>query len=512
MVQIPTNNTILTVAIFQEYTTNYYFKNTGNSYYSATTLSTLPSIIKNVEVNLNAMLNGRLYKRYPPGDVQFNGYKNLTPQMEAETLYECLTECVEYRLITQQYVNLNNSYSGTVNGSNAYQTQNNNVIGLRQDITAKLTMLGLYANALIGDVKPKAVVDNPWEDNGKLINYANLQLWYSTFSQHDWSFSAPITFQNNITFLGDVNAMDFNANNIVANNINGTNGNFTNLNVTNLTATNGSGKLTFNETSIVTTLNGVSYTFPQTVFDLQTHYGLNLPDWSIIGEGLVNQDNNPPQNYTTLQLLGTWVVPNPKCSLTVNSSSSLKIYYYHIQVLNAYQGSILTNNTMPWLSYSSNGVFWIDIQKCFLYTHNNGVVDPTEWQGVNISTTINTTNTPDLDTSQWTNYQWSMDKCTFTINCIGGISTNNYATRDTRIVNPFPKGVGMEPNTVTVNNNSTVSWVVSMTPTCDTDTQKTGSDTFCSGSFSPWWIDSQNESLTQINTCLDIYFTIILLL
>ena len=161
MVQIPTNNTILTVAIFQEYTTNYYFKNTNNSYYSATTLSTLPSIIKNVEVNLNAMLNGRLYKRYPPGDVQFHGYKNLTPQMEAETLYECLTECVEYRLITQQYVNLNNSYSGTVNGSNAYNTQNNNVIGLRQDITAKLTMLGLYANALIGDVKPKSVVDNP---------------------------------------------------------------------------------------------------------------------------------------------------------------------------------------------------------------------------------------------------------------------------------------------------------------------------------------------------------------
>ena len=278
MVQIPTNNTILTVAIFQEYTTNYYFKNTGNSYYSATTLSTLPSIIKNVEVNLNAMVNGRLYQRYPPGDVQFNGYKNLTPQMEAETLYECLTECVEYRLITQQYVNLNNSYSGTVNGSNAYQTQNNNVIGLRQDITAKLTMLGLYANALIGDVKPKAVVENGWEDNGKLINYANLQLWYSTFSQHNWSFSAPITFENNITFLGDINAMDFNANNIVANNINSTNGNFTNLNITNLNTTNATGTLTFNETQLVTKLNGVSYTFPQTVFDLQTHYGLNLPD------------------------------------------------------------------------------------------------------------------------------------------------------------------------------------------------------------------------------------------
>ena len=500
-----TQNTILTQSDFEALTTNPYFSNTNNNYYYSTTLGNLPQIIANVEVNLNAMLNGRLYRRYNPSNLKFNGYNGLSPQVEQKTLLQCLTECVEYRLITQQYVNLNNTYCGVVNGTNNYNTANSNVIGLRQDIQAKLSVLGLYANILLGDKKPNSVLMTDTTGGTNVINYNNLQEWMTFIQQTNWTFNGTLTFNGSVDFANETSFFR------MLNLDSGWGTPYFTCN-TNLEGTSGSNIILYGGT-YSTSLNGITYTFPQSMLDLQTHYGLNLPDWSIIGEWLFNQDNNPPQNYTTLQLLGTWEVPAPKCALTVNSSSALKIYYYHIQVLNAYQGSILTNNTIPWLSYTSNGVFWIDIQKCFLYTHNNGVVDPSTWDGIPITTTINTTNTPDLNTSQWTNYQWCMDKCTFTINCIGGISTNNYATRDTRIVNPFPKGAGMEPNVVTVNTgNNTVSWEITMNPTCDTDTKKTGTDTFCSGSFSPWWTYNQNETLTQINTCLDIYFTVILLL
>ena len=169
------SNTILQVSDFENLTSNYYLSTlSSGTYYSSTTLSRLPSVISNVEVNLNAMLNGRLYKRYPPGNVQYNGYNGLTPQVEKQTLLQALTECVEYKLITQQYVNLNNTYSGTVNGSNNYQTQNNNVIGLRQDITAKLTLLGLYASILLGDKKPKSVLEaGDGSPSGTFVDYGN---------------------------------------------------------------------------------------------------------------------------------------------------------------------------------------------------------------------------------------------------------------------------------------------------------------------------------------------------
>ena len=173
---VDTMPTILTLPIFKKFTTNYYLGgNTTNSYYTGATVKRLPSIIANVEMNLNAMLNGRLYERYTPGAVVFHGYGNLTPQVEEQTLYQCLTECVEYRLITQQYVNLTNSYSGMVNGANNYQTQNNNVIGLRQDIQAKLSILGLYANVLIGKKVPKSTEYQTEHDGFNTINFSNLQ-------------------------------------------------------------------------------------------------------------------------------------------------------------------------------------------------------------------------------------------------------------------------------------------------------------------------------------------------
>lgn len=520
MVQIPTNNTILTVAIFQEYTTNYYFKNTGNSYYSATTLSTLPSIIKNVEVNLNAMLNGRLYKRYPPGDVQFNGYKNLTPQMEAETLYECLTECVEYRLITQQYVNLNNSYSGTVNGSNAYQTQNNNVIGLRQDITAKLTMLGLYANALIGDVKPKAVVDNPWEDNGKLINYANLQLWYSTFSQHDWSFSAPITFQNNITFLGDVNAMDFNANNIVANTTNTTTLNATTINTTNLNFNGtvpsldlnnlnlnnnlnllgnlqgGSGtNITLTNGSYSTTYNGCNYTFPQDVLRLVNPWSVDLSDWSFFSEA-VNSSLPFRQNYNQWRIEGVWNQPNGQLYLQSANTTyhqGYRVIKCHNQILNAIPSSYFT--TATWYSENSDGVISIDLATMWNDAYNNS-----DWFSMTIYYSSLTQYDPSIPPpTQWTNYQVILDKIVGRINCIGGVDSEGNASRTSYLIDPIYTGyVGLTPSFTITDTSFAITGGIAYGGTA-------------SGTISPWWSDSNNQSLTQINLALDIYFSIVII-
>ena len=202
---VPLMNTILSVAEFQKFTTNYYLSQTGtNGYFANSTLKRMQSIISNVELNLNAMLNGRLYEKYPPGAVVFRGYGSLTPQVEEQTLYQCLTECVEYRLITQQYVNLNNSYSGMVNGTNNYQTQNNNVIGLRQDIQAKLSLLGLYANVLLGKKVPKSTEYQDEHDGHLTINFSNLQQWYGFIQNTAWNFTKPISFQGGMTFAGNV--------------------------------------------------------------------------------------------------------------------------------------------------------------------------------------------------------------------------------------------------------------------------------------------------------------------
>ena len=202
---VPLMNTILSVAEFQKFTTNYYLSQTGtNGYFANSTLKRMQSIISNVELNLNAMLNGRLYEKYPPGAVVFRGYGNLTPEVEEQTLYQCLTECVEYRLITQQYVNLNNSYSGMVNGNNNYQTQNNNVIGLRQDIQAKLSLLGLYANVLLGKKVPKSTEYQNEHDGHLTINFSNLQQWYGFIQNTAWNFTKPISFQSGMTFAGNV--------------------------------------------------------------------------------------------------------------------------------------------------------------------------------------------------------------------------------------------------------------------------------------------------------------------
>ena len=131
---------ILTVDLFNQYSDNYFLSNNApNNILNGSVRKTLPQTIINTETSLNAMLNGRLYQKYSPsGNIQF---KDTT---EKNTLYSALTECVLYRIQTGEYINLHNTYSGNVNGTNNFSSGNSNVIGLRNDIRDKLVYLGLY--------------------------------------------------------------------------------------------------------------------------------------------------------------------------------------------------------------------------------------------------------------------------------------------------------------------------------------------------------------------------------
>ena len=140
--------TILTPTLFTQYCDNYFLgtsapKNILNGHIT----QQLPTIIKNVETSLNSMLNGRLYNKYNPANLTFNGNNILSPQVEQETLYSLLTEAVLYKIQTGTYVNVSNNFGGNVNGSNNFNTTNSNVVGLRNDIRDKLVLIGLYKNA-----------------------------------------------------------------------------------------------------------------------------------------------------------------------------------------------------------------------------------------------------------------------------------------------------------------------------------------------------------------------------
>lgn len=157
-------NTILTQQLFNQYCNDYYLTNQTNALNQAT-LATLPTTIKNVELSLNTMLNGRLYKRYNPANLQFNGVANLSAEAEQDTLYSLLTEAVLYKIQTGAFVNVSNTFGGNITGLNHFQSSNSNVIGLRNDIRDKLVALNLYKNANYTNptVKqpPQLLNDNP---------------------------------------------------------------------------------------------------------------------------------------------------------------------------------------------------------------------------------------------------------------------------------------------------------------------------------------------------------------
>ena len=157
-------NTILTQQLFNQYCNDYYLTNKTNALNQAT-LATLPSTIKNVELSLNTMLNGRLYKKYNPANLQFNGTANLSSEAEQDTLYSLLTEAVLYKIQTGAFVNVSNTFGGNITGLNHFQSSNSNIIGLRNDIRDKLVALNLYKNANYTNPTvnqpPQLLNDNP---------------------------------------------------------------------------------------------------------------------------------------------------------------------------------------------------------------------------------------------------------------------------------------------------------------------------------------------------------------
>lgn len=188
--------TILSVEEFKQYTTNYYLGH-NNSYFTTNTSATLLNRIAGVETSLNAMLNGKLYQKYNPLNLVFNGTHNLTPQLEKQTLLICLTKCVEYNYLTGAYVNLNNSYSGNVNGNNNYSANNSNVVGLRNDIRDMLYTLGLYNNVITPNVSPSTTL---YENANNVFNNNDLYKVLRAIAQSNLTFTGTITFEdvNNI--------------------------------------------------------------------------------------------------------------------------------------------------------------------------------------------------------------------------------------------------------------------------------------------------------------------------
>lgn len=482
-------NTILQVSDFENLTSNYYLSTlSSGTYYSSTTLSRLPSVISNVEVNLNAMLNGRLYKRYPPGNVQYNGYNGLTPQVEKQTLLQALTECVEYKLITQQYVNLNNTYSGTVNGSNNYQTQNNNVIGLRQDITAKLTLLGLYASILLGDKKPKSVLEaGDGSQSGTFIDYGNWQQWINFIQHTQWVFS------NTCTFNGGINTTNLNADTLNATTTNSTTVNATKINTNELNVNDNNVNLNVN--SVITSYNGCNYTFPTDTLRLVNPWSVDLSDWSFFSEP-VNASLTFPQNYNQGRIEGVWKQPNGKVYLQNPDSTYTQQYTVikcHNQILNGIPSSYFTKAT--WYSINKDGVISID-----LATMWNDAYNSSDW----FNMTVFYDNLQQYDPSipppsQWSNYQVIIDKVVGRINCIGEVDSQGNASRTSYLVDPIYTGyVGLTLMPTITGTSFTVGGSIV-------------SGGISSGTISPWWSNSNSQSLSQINLALDVYFSIVII-
>ena len=286
--------------------------------------------------------------------------------------------------------------------------------------------------------------------------------------------------------------MDFNANNIVANNINSTNGNFTNLNITNLTTTNTTGKLTFNETSIVTKLNGISYTFPQTMLNLTSPWGEDLSDWSFFSEP-VDPSLTFPQNYNQGRVMGVWYQPNGQLYLQ-NGSTSYKQQYTvikcHNQILNAIPPSYFTKAT--WYSINTDGVISINLQNMWNDAYNNS-----DWFYMTL--TLGQNGIPDA--SAFTNYQIIIDKVVGRINFIGGIDSSGNASRTSAVLDPIYTGYIAFTGSPTVNSSANTLHI----------TGGIASGGTTSGTISPWWSHGNNQSLSQINLALDVDFSIVVI-
>lgn len=186
---------ILTVDLFNQYSDNYFLSNNApNNILNGSVRKTLPQTIINTETSLNAMLNGRLYQKYSPsGNIQF---KDTTEQ---NTLYSALTECVLYRIQTGEYINLHNTYSGNVNGTNNFSSGNSNVIGLRNDIRDKLVFLGLYQS---GSFSNATLPSNPTTINSNILTAEQWSLILSNLAS-----AKTLTFNGTVYLNGTVSML-----------------------------------------------------------------------------------------------------------------------------------------------------------------------------------------------------------------------------------------------------------------------------------------------------------------
>ena len=181
---------ILTVNLFNQYSDNYFLSNTTpNNILNAGVRKVLPNIINNVEASLNAMLNGRLYQTFNP-----NGQITFKDTTQETTLYCVLTECVLYRIQTGEYINLHNQYTGNVNGTNNFNTENSNVIGLRNDIRDKLILLGLYQS---GSFTQATLPTIPNNSNSDVLTQGMLFKIVQALQNANITFNGTIEFNGN---------------------------------------------------------------------------------------------------------------------------------------------------------------------------------------------------------------------------------------------------------------------------------------------------------------------------
>lgn len=461
--------TILTVSEFENLTSNYYLSNSsGNSYYSAVTLQRLPWVIYNVEINLNAMLNGRLYKRYPPTNLQFNGVNSLTPQVEEETLMQCLTECVEYKLLTQQYVNLNNNYSGNINGQNNYNTRNSNAIGLRQDIQAKLSVLGLYANIIVGEKKPEGVIKS--YSNGGYLTVAQLQEIGNYLQNTALQFSQPISFNGGINTSNTINCNDLNATTVNASSINTSE---LNLN---------EGKVTLQGVNLALNYNNINYSFPSSMLNFANPWELSLPNWGFFNVSV-------PNPSSTINLVGMYAIPNATISTITGSTADLIVIKLHYQSLVSFSNSDLTNKS--WFNTSIDAIDVSGMLNDFYSTSFSitGIVTPKELEdaGISSSSMLNILNSSTI--------QIAVDKMDAKVNQVSfdpDVGQNNTVT----IIEPLYQGLVPLQGSINYVNNTGISYTIS--PAINNASFATGS------------IGASSSSSGIINVVENVYFTIVI--
>lgn len=185
---------ILSVNLFNQYSDNYFLSNsTPNNILNAGVRKVLPNIINNVETSLNAMLNGRLYQTFNP-----NGQITFKDTTQETTLYSVLTECVLYKIQTGEYINLHNQYTGNVNGTNNFSTDNSNVIGLRNDIRDKLILLGLYQS---GSFTQATLPSIPNNSNNDVLTQGMLFKIVQALQNANINFNGSISLPSN-TIIG----------------------------------------------------------------------------------------------------------------------------------------------------------------------------------------------------------------------------------------------------------------------------------------------------------------------